>query len=382
MANLRILVSAQREWKKPKPAETLIFNVTGASILLSVLEISDFSIFDKSLKIINMNVFLRSFTRKIFKKISYFEAYVDTYISVIGAKLVLTFIDNDPNFYTISQRNNAVVTAFIQNGWRTSSGDIFCNLSAKLEYKVDLMFVLGEAIGKKYAEYISGEVIPIGSLISNEIPRNESPANNSVIFISQWQDRNVDSDVFIFEHDGTKVTWDEFFQPDVAVVQLLYNWCSERNLELIVCGRRSQEVNLERDFYKSLIRKAKWRFEPKKTNQDTYWLIDSAALVVFVNSTLGYEAVARGKKVVSFSARQSSLHPGSYSFGWPAKIPFIGPFWTDQVPSLGDFEILNAVWEMTDLQWQNQCRLYVQSVVAWDLGNGKLKSEIAKILQS
>lgn len=59
-----------------------------------------------------------------------------------------------------------------------------------------------------------------------------------------------------------------------------------------------------------------------------YENVASAGFVVFINSTLGYEALARGKKATAFTLRGEFLGPAAGNFGSVADLPEKGPFWT------------------------------------------------------
>ena len=81
---------------------------------------------------LNIYVLLRSFFRKgfvngrfgysrkwIFPELrGLFQNYVDEYIELVKPSLIITLVDNNPIFYTISSRHEQIKTLFIQNATR------------------------------------------------------------------------------------------------------------------------------------------------------------------------------------------------------------------------------------------------------------------------
>ena len=101
-----------------------------------------------------------------------FDGYVNEFIKASQPKVVLTFIDNNPKFYSLHSLGN-FKTVFVQNGFRSKISDIFAdklvtNSINKKRFKVDYMFVFNSTIGKLYNSFISGKYISIGSYKNNK----------------------------------------------------------------------------------------------------------------------------------------------------------------------------------------------------------------------
>ena len=108
-------------WSWPKKSDVLIFDASSQDLLLRFLgPWSPETLYIRGEQI-NMRVLIAS----IFKSGSKTDAYVDCFIRKVCPRLVVTFIDNNINFLTISQRHPDVKTLFIQNGLRGYYKDLF-----------------------------------------------------------------------------------------------------------------------------------------------------------------------------------------------------------------------------------------------------------------
>jgi surface carbohydrate biosynthesis protein len=162
------VIYIKKKWCWPRQSEVLIFDAIHQGIFTEYLGFWDPEVLHRRWEQINMRVLLASF----FRSGSRIDAYVDCFIEKVRPRLIITFIDNNQNFYTISKRHPKVKTLFIQNGWRNYYGDIFelfdkvkqgCLEKRKADYKL----VFGSMIGKHYSRHVDGDTVPMGSIKNN-----------------------------------------------------------------------------------------------------------------------------------------------------------------------------------------------------------------------
>jgi surface carbohydrate biosynthesis protein len=113
----------------------------------------------------------------------------------------------------------------------------------------------------------------------------------------------------------------------------------------------------------------------------SYRAIDSAEIVVAIDSTLGYESIARGNKTAIFSIRGTLLGDLSRNYGWPEDFPDKGPFWTNK-PDPDSFDrILDYLFEVDAAQWKKDVAATgFSSLMAYDPDNTTLKAIFEKEL--
>ena len=177
---IKYFFDSKKAWYWPRQSDVLIFDACGQEILLEYLQPWNPEVLHVRNEFINVPVLLSSIFRD--GKKSY--AYIDCFIEKVRPKLVITFIDNNPDFYAISLRHPSVKTMFIQNGLRARI--LEGEKPAGTHGKVDYMMVFGSNIGNEYSKYIRGISVSMGSLKNNHHPKNNNKALGTIAFISQY----------------------------------------------------------------------------------------------------------------------------------------------------------------------------------------------------
>jgi surface carbohydrate biosynthesis protein len=331
-------------------------------------------------ELINVPCFFLAMLRLTFWKGRLVKAYAEVFIKAISPKVIITFIDNNVAFFEISKRFSDVKTIFVQNGTRGESGDIFESLVKSDNYHVDYMLVHGAAIGRYYSNYVSGQSIPIGSLKSNAASNLNTVDSKGVLFISQWHSKPESSEIFYIEYGGTPIYWDVFFEAEVKVLEFLDKWCAENNKRLQICGRGKDNDGTEKDFYVDRLKNCEWEYIPRTDNYNSYKLIDDAEIVVFIDSTLGYESIARGKKTACFSCRMPSTHKQVYTFGWPLVLPNNGEFWTNDQNEVQFQRVMDYLNTVNDDDWEHTRQLYARELMEFDPGNTRFIALLNQLL--
>ena len=111
----------------------------------------------------------------------------------VNPNFIITFIDNNPEFYKLKKFFQDKKTIFIQNGIRGYDNDVFGlfekNLIDKNQFHVDEMFVWNEKTGSNYSKFIKGQYNVIGSLKNNRIKTNQSSKRFKFLFISEYRNK-------------------------------------------------------------------------------------------------------------------------------------------------------------------------------------------------
>ena len=72
-----------------------------------------------------------------------------------------------------------------------------------------------------------------------------------------------------------------------------------------------------------------WKFVESSPEKRGIYLTAESKFIVTIDSTLGYECLARGQRVCFFSNRSKYLNIKDYfRFGWPLNLPEEGKCWT------------------------------------------------------
>ena len=82
---------------------------------------------------------------------------------------------------------------------------------------------------------------------------------------------------------------------------------NNKGIKFTVLGCKAKTASLEKIKWDKIMGSVPYKFIPQKLNRNTYSIVDSAKLLISIDSSLGYESLAR-KNVVCFF----SLRPNKY----------------------------------------------------------------------
>lgn len=370
---------ARKVWHWPRQSDVLIYDSEGHENLLADLRPWNPEILHIRFEQVNILVLIAS----LFRKGRGSVAYVDCYIERVRPKLIATFIDTNSIFFSISQRHPEVKTLFVQNGWRGHQGELFEYLdklddSRRNMLKVDYMLSFGSVSGNEYARHIRGEVIPVGSIRNNRIPNNKKKQRGIVAFISQWGNEGV-----LFSNKY--YSQEEFFIATMCpIIQFLVDYTEKNGKRFVIIPRHPLSSSLrsaEEACYRRLAGHA-CEFLEFKGSYSSYKAIDVADVIVSIDSTLGYESLARGNKTAMFSIRGSVLSISGADYGWPGDFPDEGPYWANRPDTESFTRILDYLFEVDDKQWQMDIeRTNFHQLMTYDPGNTIFKSTLESILE-
>jgi surface carbohydrate biosynthesis protein len=110
--------------------------------------------------------------------------------------------------------------------------------------------------------------------------------------------------------------------------------------------------------------------------------LSKSHIVVFIDSTVGYEALSRGKRTAAFVCRVIGKPHKSESFGWPADLPDSGSFWSNETSEKEFERIMDYLNSIGDREWAAECRNLIPQIMAFDEGNKHLEVLLNKLLPS
>ena len=374
------LLQVKKVWHRPRHAKVLIYDRSGSELFLSYLKNEQLEILDTRGESLNMPALFQSLMSGWRKK-----TYESCYIDMVNPKVAITFIDNNPVFYSLKTNRPSLTTVFVQNGLRSVVGDIFSHLvehndKNQTKYHVDHMLCFGKSVGDEYVKYIAGNYTSIGSFKNNLIAKSTHPVKeNSILFLSQYRKKPIASIPFLF-NAGVAVLWEEFFSPEAFFLPLLSVYCKQNGLKLQVCGCLTEARETEFFYYKALLGSEGWEFIPRDGKTNSYHLVDEASIIFMIDSTLGYEAMARRKKVAAFPTRGKLINSNACDFGWPAKVDDNGPFWTNTINAEEFNRIMDYVLHVDDDEWEKVLLKFTADLITYDPGNTKFLN-LMKVLQ-
>ena len=387
--------ATKRVWRKPPQADLLIIDRGTASPLDEMFAHHQPHVLDIRGESVNMLALFRALPKIRLGAVAYLEAYID----FVKPKLILSRNgDSSPNLWQLKRRVVDYKVALIQNGWRPDLyGAInISNFEAsdKVRPEIDVAFVFGLAQADDRLKNHANLVVGCGSTKLNGISGSGLSATpKDIVFISQYR-VNQSKDI------------PNFYDAEEAVCPSLTKFAKNHALQIHVAGTyQDLERSLEEEkWFSSKFDGANWLFH-RNQGFTSYQLIHDANMVVVVDSTMGNEALALGKKLSALSCRKYGRSKGldvvfdevvrglrrrgqviadiqelNDRFGGPDAFAETGFFWSN-IKSIDEFDrVLNNVYNASPEEWERISRPIADQLMVHDYGNTKIRAYVESVL--
>ncbi len=383
-------------WDAPAKTDVVVFDRYATQGILPLLAGIRFSVFENQGHKLNVPTILRMLAKLHFSWID----YCATYIALCDAQVVVTGIDSNPLFYRLKHRLPGVKFVAVQNGIRGTGspvrgGDLWTALRTETSItpSVDVIATFGPAHSEQYKRHISCSTIEIGSARNNQIPihvRDNSSTRNRIGLISNFDGLPHD-DIFLEEQasraimylENRPVSAKDYFAADAQTATMLAEICQQNDWDLCIIGRRTSSFPAERRFFERACGALPFRFISKYSEESSYKELDQMNLVVSVDSTLGYEMIARGQRVLFLPLRAKLLggvEAEQFRFGFPYSFPDEGPFWLSTLETGRVSSRITQLLSLSNEQWTSMSLFVLENLMGNDPGNTKLANVISEVL--
>ena len=362
----------------PKRQQVALADASGISILNKYIPEKDISFID----IEHMNVF--ALLRMLVAGKKSLFGYTVAYIKIFKPRFVFTFLDNNVDFYKLSAIFPNTKFIAIQNGQRANYAnqlgfgffDLLKKESVNCKLSAHAICVLGTTAADQYTTHIHAKQVVTGSLKNNLIGNQIEPVEHfDIVYVSQHAPFEIPHSEVKFFFGSKSVTASEFYAIEQKIVRFLAARSKQTNQSFAVLGKRTDSSPYERDFFSSAASPNTVRFIPRTSETSTYEFCNSASLIVTADSTIGYEFLARGNKVVFLSGRTNAVSNElsreihDTDFGFPLEVGTSGPFWTNTASESEFEQVIGSVQSMSDAQWASAISPYNDVLMAYQPGN-------------
>ena len=209
-------------------------------------------------------------------------------ISAISPRAVLTFVDNSARFNVLSRLYPEAAFLAVQNGFRgIEVGGMAHYLSATN------FFCFGEDTKNRYQRFgCNIDNYIIGGSLKDGLYRGRHYEPPDHVFDYCW--------ISQFRPVRFSRTLPGLAQSSILLLKFLSEFCEENSKSLVIAGSCKPDlVEQEVQFLSSFVDVERISFVPNDPSTfSSYQIIDQSEVSVTVNSTLGFEALSRGKKVI------------------------------------------------------------------------------------
>ena len=361
------LFSARYEFFIPKKKSIVFFDQEHVSFIAKKFKLKskNFAIISSRMEVINFYILLKSL---INRKITFSLAnYYFEYIKLLNPKVVITLIDNNIFFYKLKTKFPNIKFISIQNGLRHESTDWWELLKKRKKrdiLKADKYFTYSEKYGTEVKKFIDCKIVPVGNFRNNFVKIKKKVEKSSTLFISQYRDDHIlKKDCFIIER---------------RFLPILNKYCKNKNLKLNILGSSNKFFKKEKKYFEKILKSKNFRFFKRTKYPNNYKILDKFENIIFIDSSMGYEAIARKKKVAVFPLRKINLSSQFREFGWPYKIR--NNFFMGQKITYPEVEkILNNVINLKQNIWEKNIYPSINKICLYNYQNLPIKRELKLI---
>lgn len=364
MSLLSKLIASRWIFFKPNKKKILIYDRVSKDFLNIFFNKSDYEVLDVRYESINFYVVINTILKYHFS--NFVNNYKKTYMEIVSPKIVVSAIDNDIAFYKLKDIYEKPKYICFQNGIRTNDFYIQCKNYIKFTKKklrADHIFLLGSNEKKRMEKIIKSEFHILGSVKNNYYSIKKKNINKkikSIMYISQ------------FNLDMYNRAFYKTFNEDKKIFSFLHKFCNEKKIKLIYGSKL--DLSME-EYVRNNLPKGNWLYHPRLNAKKTYNNLNNQQLIVFSWSTLGFEALAKGIKCVSF-------HKYFPSIGSNVKYPSTGFFWTSLKNYIQFKKMISKIISVPDLRWKKIANKYSTEILNYDRDNLKTKKILKKIIHS
>tara|TARA_Y100000590_G_scaffold468851_1_gene653468 strand:- start:14652 stop:15821 length:1170 start_codon:yes stop_codon:yes gene_type:complete len=385
MKKILKLLKANYELRKPPKKNIVFFDINHANFIASKLKIKpdQYTTICSRLERINIYIFIKSLFSNYFNfKFNLFNYYLE-FIKYTNAKIVITFTDNNIIFYKFKQYLPHVKFISVQNGHRSENRDWFLTLNKnsnfKKNLKSDIYFTSNKEYGNKINQYINCQIKPIGFFRNNFVSKKTTQKKKTILFISQFRRKEKVFEMLKDANPEVEINQqliDDTYLVEKKLLPLINQYCVFKKYSFFILGVATKNYKDEKNFYKSIINSNNWKFLKKIKFPKNYRLLDKFENIVFIDSTLGYEAIARDKKVAVFSSRKLNRNGKFEKFGWPLKMKSKGFFYSNSCNYSEVKRVLDNVTNYSDQKWKMKILPKLSKLRYFDMNNTLLKKEL------
>ena len=322
-------------------------------------------------------LFLSFFELLFFKKKNLSDAYFFKFIEVIKPKVVIGH-ELNPDIFRVKTFFPYIKTIIYQLADQSElfkkTSPLMLSANEKYDLKSDF-FLSKNEYSRKFYNFIKSNHIIVGSVKNNEIELFKQEKIYDVLFISQFRNK-IENYYNTNNNIGSMRTIDSGTAYLLRILNELYDEYKTKIAISLVSNRDDKKYKIDKSFIedeKNFFSRGLTNFSYE--NISSYEIANKSKIIITINSTIGYDLLARGMKVIFFDL--FNFLGGSPLDGIASKEEE-GFFWykgTD--PKIIKEKIKQSI-KMGDLEWQN--KIDEEKNFFFDPKNKTLKNLINKTL--
>ncbi len=306
-----------------------------------------------------------------------FQEYCEEYIKLVKPKLIITFLDNYDIIYKLKAKNSKKIV--VQNSYRYGSNILNFKSKEIDKNSIDHFFVYNKNIGNFINKHLNCKIHPVGSFLLNSLDFDtQVNVKYKYLYVSAY--RRVDSNN---NKISSYTSYIKFQEQEKKLVKLLSQYLFQTNQTLNILGGNKYLYDEEYKYFKDILKENKnWNFiKPEKRHYSfPYRCVNSAEIILGIDSSLLYESIALGKKTIFFNCRVLDKYlDENRHFGWPKKFDDEGFFWTKNLSLDSISSKINSIDKLSKNEWNDGIKDYKSHLLNYDKSNKTFNDTVSKI---
>jgi surface carbohydrate biosynthesis protein len=344
----------------PNKKEILLYDESNSQILKEIIK-KDFNI----LKIREIEIYFWIFIKQIiFFDFSY-TTYCKNYIKYVSPKVMISINDGKIRFYELKKTFKNISFIVIQSGARSPETLESFNLFKAKKFKCDFFFVINEYYIKEYQKFISSNYHILGAWRNNIVKVNKS-VKDDFLLISNYDPHTINKQRIVAYN---------------KLLKLLNLYFSSSNKKIhILCRRKNSTQKEEMQFYKFFFGSNCVFHKTLAVNwKKSYRILDKFENIISMESTMGYEAISRKKKLAAFPP-----HLGhKYWFGWPKPFQKKYNFFVSKNFSYNEIKrVLDNVSNCSQSNWEKKYYNSIKDLQPMSTDNMVFRKILSNLLKN
>ena len=377
---INILIKSRFTLASLKKSEVLLYDIEVASFYLKMFKKVSYETLDTRLKKIHIFSLLKALLTKIkYNKLTLKQCYILEQIKDVNPKYLISFTNVDIFFWTLKKYFPRKKFLVFQTGAINGhTPNPFSSFKEKynVKFKVDYVFTWGKNLFKMYKDCLDCNLFDSGSLLNNFFLNKKLTKKKSryIIFISQYKK----SSVLLRTQNNDIVSQKETFHKHREhLLKIISKFCKSKKFKLRIFPR-SYDLNgwlNEKDYYEKMFKDIKLPLMKRSGKNDIYKCLAEYQNFITIDSSSGYEALARGKRVCFLNIKYSFskfINAENHRYGWPKKLPINFAFWSSSHEKEHVENALNFAFLSSKNIWKKIKINYVDPIITFDPKNKKL----------
>ena len=352
----KIYGSTKIRFNKPKKREVIIYDSESKPLVNYIFDLTNCEVLHVRYEELNLYILFITILKNGFSKIPL--NYKINFIKYVSPKIVILDFTWNLAFFQLKSLYPNTKYICIQRSLANNNFFQECkkylkdNPNKKLE--ADVIFVTGDYFNKQFSNFINAKVLSIGSV------------KNNFFYLKDQEKTKIRSILFISEANMTADNFDYKIRYNSKIVKTLLEYCKKNKLDLEVSIKHGKKAV---GIFKKYFGSEGFKILPRENDAISYNLINKNHIIIFSNTTMGFEALAKGKKCIAFP-----LNEFPYTL-----LPERGLFWSKNFNYTILSDYLNKIIQIPDEEWKIQIKKNVKDFFDYDPKNGKLFFELSKL---